>query len=544
MINRKNWTSFGRCGGRICFLVLAVVGLLVLTMPTADAKKHHRHHGKCPKCDFTWPTLEQLQALDESDKYQVLYPYQWTDYEKDTVEQYLADNAALKTRGPIDVEALVNDPDYRANTPGVGPVLDVTEEMVRYQNEKYDPENPIRHDSDYAQDAGYADILAFLSYGAHDDFYMVPWPRAIRDKMLVSDLNHSVTAYEPIHPGDTLYLVADERIIVDITPPQGSTYRSIVIQSKGSIYNQHYQKVSAVVFRVTEGLRIYTDTYAEEVGGHSDPDDFGAWWVAPDWLSRPEHYYTDADWDFIQDVWENEEIRGSTPRYWEDVRIGDQPTWTLDGPIFAGLIPSLEGAPPYGMGLFGSRNIKAEILDEDLFATLFRSPLDGIYYLQPDPDEQIPTMPGYAYPMPPTEGDPGERLRVPPLVNYTTRDFAIRHITNWMGDAGRIRKIGWSIMDPRGHADFEAYVPTSPLSVRYLHRVPHLRCKYVNVHGLQKDIALVKSYVVDKRVRKGKHLVKLVWWVENIEGDIWTEGGATIELPSKYGAGFGHGRRP
>jgi hypothetical protein len=197
----------------------------------------------------------------------------------------------------INVEALVDDPDYRANTPGVGPILEVTEEMVRYQNEKYDPENPIRQDGDYARSAGYDDILAYLSYGAHDDFYMVHWPRQIRDKMLVSDLNHSITSHAPIYPGDTLYLLADERIIVDITPPQGSPYRSIVIQSKGSIYNQNYEKVSAVVFRVTEGLRIYTDEYAEEIGGHTDPDDFFGWWVAPDWLPRPEHYYTDGDWD-------------------------------------------------------------------------------------------------------------------------------------------------------------------------------------------------------------------------------------------------------
>jgi hypothetical protein len=131
-----------------------------------------------------------------------------------------------------------------------------------------------------------------------------------------------------------------------------------------------------------------------------------------------------------------------------------------------------------------------------------------------------------------------------PIVNYTTRDFAIRHITNWMGDKARILKIGWSIMDPRSHSDYGKYVPMSPLSVRYLRKVPHMQCKYVNVHGLEKDIAIVKSYVVDKRIRKGRHEVELVWWVETIEGDIWTEGGATIQLPSKHEhkRGRKHGR--
>jgi hypothetical protein len=60
-----------------------------------------------------------------------------------------------------------------------------------------------------------------------------------------------------------------------------------------------------------------------------------------------------------------------------------------------------------------------------------------------------------------------------------------------------------------------------------------MKCKYVNAHALQKDIALIKSYVVNKRVRRGKHEVELIWWAETIEGDIITEGGATVQLPSK-----------
>jgi hypothetical protein len=327
--------------------------------------------------------------------------------------------------------------------------------------------------------------------------------------------------------------VNNERIIVDITPPQGATYRSIVIQTKGSVYNQRYEKVSDYVFRVTEGNRIMTEEYADAVGGHTNTGEMPDWWLAPDWNARPSHYYTKEDWRFIKRVWRKEKVRGSRPRFWDDVQIGDKPTWTLEGPIYAGLFPTI----PHGMGLYGSRTIKAEMLNWNIFKTLYRSPSDGIYYLWPDPDEQMPIVPGYPpYPMPFSGGDPGDetlRPRFPPLVNFTTRDYAIRHITNWMGNRGRIKKIGWSIMDPRCHADFGYYVPTSPLSVRYLQDVPKMRCKYVNVHGLQKDIALVKSYVVGKRLRNGKYEVELIWWVETIEGDIWTEGGAVVELPKK-----------
>lgn len=518
-------------------LVLMVSVMLLTAAQSAFSKDRHcdrtcHHPGYHPPAhNSRWhvkePSLEDLQALERTD-FQVLYPGVYTDYEIAAVEQYLADNAAIKERGPVDVHALVDNYEaYKAANPGIGPVIDATEAWVRYQNDKYDPYNPIRSDAGYAQAIGYDDILAYFSFGAHDDTLMVPWPTSIRDKLLVSDLNHSITGYVPIYPGDTLYLVADEREILDLTPPEGSTYRSIAIQTRGSLYNQRYEKVCDLIFRVTEALSIYKDpSMRPENPGFFD------FWEAPDWASRPEHYYTDKDWCFIKKVWKHEKIRGAQPLYWEDVNIGDEPAWTLEGPIFEGNTPTA----PWGMGVGGSRTIKTEILTGRNMAgeeiELFRSPTDGIYYLSPDASAQVPTPPGQQDPSP-IHGDPGERDRGAPLTNFTGRDFAIRHITNWMGDYGWLQNISWSIMDPRAHWGYGKYVVKNPRAVRYLKQVPSMKHKYVNEHGLVKDIALVKSYVTEKYVRDGKFEVKLVWWIETIEGDIWEEGGATVQLPSK-----------
>jgi hypothetical protein len=46
-------------------------------------------------------------------------------------------------------------------------------------------------------------------------------------------------------------------------------------------------------------------------------------------------------------------------------------------------------------------------------------------------------------------------------------------------------------------------------------------------------MAIVYSYIEDKYVRDGEFFVELIWWVEDIEGNIWEEGGATVKLPSK-----------
>jgi hypothetical protein len=57
--------------------------------------------------------------------------------------------------------------------------------------------------------------------------------------------------------------------------------------------------------------------------------------------------------------------------------------------------------------------------------------------------------------------------------------------------------------------------------------------RFCNAHGPTGNLALVRTYVYDKYHRDGVFCVDLAWWIESIEGDIWLNGGATVELPSK-----------
>ncbi|MDT7836984.1 hypothetical protein [Aquabacterium sp. OR-4] len=461
-----------------------------------------------------------------------LYPGIYTPREQALVRQYLADNAALQARGPIDVQRLVRGELPKA-TPGLGPVIRATDDWVRYFNTRSDPENPLRHDRAHAQRAGWPDILAMPSFAAHDDTFMVPYPPGARDTLLVSDLNHSLTALKPIIPGDTLYLVADARELIDLTPPEGSVYRTLAINTHGSIYNQRGEKVNEVVFRVTESIKLYRNP----ADAPKNPGFFDMW-EAPDWLSRPTRVYTDADWVRIRGIWQREERRAELPRYWQDVVLGERPRETLDGPILASVSP----VPPWGQGSGGSRTLKQELLDPVRAASLVRGQKDGIWRTR-ERSGYVPATPpqpaGYAGGPPPEAGaitttdihQDGEKRS--PLVNYMGRDLALRHLGNWMGDAGWLRNIRWSIMDPRGHAALGKPVPTNPRAERFLHRVPELTGRYVSAHGLTQDVALVKSQVVAKAVRDGRFEVDLVWWIETLDGDIWQEGGATIELPSR-----------
>ncbi len=473
-----------------------------------------------------------------NDDFITLFPGVYTEREKPYVEKYFEECAAINRRGTIDAGRLIQGT-LPEDTPGIGPVVHVTEEMVRYNNGKYDPENPLYNDKAYAQKMGHPDILAFFTYGAHDDTYTSPYPPEARDTLLVSQLSHSVSSLCPIYPGDTLYLVHDKRTITDLTPAQGDKHRTLALHSEGSIYNQHGEKVNAVEFNVTESVRIFKDGKRPEVMG------FPEIWEAPDWNKRPPHYYTDEDYGYIRSVWASEKRQGNKPLYWEDVQIGDTPAMTADGPIIESVLPTA----PYGQGIGGTRTMKKEIMDEDVFKTMIKRPEDGIYVLA-DKAAYTPAIPDNAQVI--MLFDDGRRTDEEDgavntsdihssenadtraaIINFFGRDTAIRHIHNWIGDYGIVRNIKWSIMCPETHALYNKPVPANPYFRRFIQQVPELKGKTVNTHGLTKDMAFVKSQVIDKYVENGEFIVKLIWWIEEIEHNIWIEGSADVCLPSK-----------
>jgi hypothetical protein len=459
----------------------------------------------------------------------VVYPGVYTEREKTHFEKFIANNIkAIAERGEIGVQDLINGT-LPKDTPGIGPTIRVTETMVRYNNEKYDPENPVLNDAEYAKKLGYQNILAYPTFHANDDNFMVKIPPEARDTLLVSSINENVTNYKPVYPGDTLYILINARHMTDLTPLEGSIFRSFAIKSEASIYNQKGEKVSDVIFRVTENLKYYKeDRRPDNLELSEFPLD------QPDWMRRPAHYYTDDDWEFIKDLWAKEKRQGAEPLYWEDVKIADEPTWTVDGPVEETITP----VKPYGMGVGGSRTMKKEIMDPKTFKTMVRGEKDGIYRM-PNREDYIPPIPDNVVIPPVPDNIVIKRVRDETtegrniLINFFGRDIAIRHIHNWMGDHGWLYSIRWGIMPPEAHAAHGRTVPVNPEAERFLEKVPKMKGKHVVTHGLTGDLAIVKSCVYDKYVRDGEFFVELGWWIETIDGHIWEDGGATVKLPSK-----------
>jgi len=456
-------------------------------------------------------------------------PGVYTDREKKALAAFMETCRAIEERGPVS-PAEIREGKVSETMPGVYTQV-ITEEILKYNNTKFDPENPLYNDERYAVKLGFRSIPGLQTLAAHDDSFMAPFPRDARDYMLVSGLNHEVSFYNPVYAGDTMYLIADERHILDLTPAEGSEFRSFAIETSGSIYNQRGELVNKVAFRAVENLKALTDPEHMKEAGEMD-------WIGPDWDSRPEHYYSDADWEKIVSIWKNEKIQGAEPLYWEDVPIGFMPAETLDGPID----DSIEPTPRVGMGNGGTRTLKREIMDPAFRATMIRSEQSGIYRM-PNRADSWPKEPelrlkygeefgGGFRSVDLPHGEESHRFM---LINFLGRDYALRHINNFMGDHGKLVNIRWGIMSQDSLASRGFSVPKSPSAVDFLSVVPGKKGQPITEHGMERDVAWVKSYVFDKFCEDGKHYVRLAWWIDTILGETYESGWATIELPSRNG---------
>ena len=515
--------------------------------------------------------VTEVSTEETTSDFLTLYPGVFTEKEKVLAKKYLADNRALEERDCI-LPAIKNGT-LSDDTPGFNRTINVTDTMVRYFNEMRDPENPIFNDAEYARKLGYKDIIAYPPFAAHDDSFMVAYPQAARDTLLVADLIHSNTFYRPVYPGDTLYLITNSRHVTDLTPEEGSIYRSLELVFNGSIYNQHAEKVMDLKYTVEENVKIY-----KEGLGPENPT-FADFWEEWDSGEGEEeagpapgiYYYTDADWETIKDIWSKEKRQGATPLYWEDVNIGDQPAWTLEGPLDSGI----SVAVPWGMGLGGNRSLKKEVMDPNLFKTLIRDEKDGIYrpadlesYILPTPDEartgmafgemgEVDAMLGGAAPGGPGDapGGPGGAPGGMPgggpgggdqsiayggggMMNFARRDIAIRHINNWIGDHGWLYNMRWGGLyskDMIATAHGRPHPAPNPLAETFLDKLPEGLIKASDLTSVRAaSFVIVKSYVYDKFARDGEFFVDLIWWIETLPGGgLWGNGGATVKLPSK-----------
>ncbi len=192
--------------------------------------------------------------------------------------------------------------------------------------------------------------------------------------------------------------------------------------------------------------------------------------------------YTDAEIAAIYDLYRNEEVRGDTPRYWEDVKEGAELPPMVKGPM------TVTGFIAYAQG-WGGLYIRAHKLAWQLFD---KHPKAGIKNSQ-----GIPDCPERVH----WEEEMALKVGVPGAYDYGPERFSwlTHYMTNWIGDAGFLTRTACQIRR----------------------------------HNPAGDTLWIRGTVQRKYAADGKKLVDVALIAENQNGERSAVGNATAILPSR-----------
>lgn len=363
-----------------------------------------------------------------------------------------------------------------------------TRELITFMARAYDPRNPLYRDEDYAGSSRWGGVIAPPFYPrlagevAHCWLDVTPEVGVFAGMIFGEEWDF----FKPVHIGDSLRLWGGLAKIEDWTRPGETEERRFFTRNEGRYVNQRDQTVAVChrtnltsilppgselsgVFRSGEELNLECRGGVGFKRGEVRLKRSGEW------------VYTKEEIEAIDRMYAAEERRGSLPRYWEDVVVGEELRPAVKGPVtvwdvvvdFHGCMGNILPNEEYRrLGAFGwtvvdpATNIPHGVIEHHL--TTENSELIGVY--------------------------------------STTISIGIiicpigRCISNWMGDDGFLRKFKW------------IKLLNTPLGD--------------TVFGRGK---VARTYVSDE----GEHLVDLEVWLETVRGYVSNVGTATVELLSK-----------
>ncbi|MDM0035642.1 MaoC family dehydratase N-terminal domain-containing protein [Variovorax sp. J22P271] len=198
--------------------------------------------------------------------------------------------------------------------------------------------------------------------------------------------------------------------------------------------------------------------------------------------ARAPRRYTAEEIQEAYKLYAKEEVRGATPRYWEDVKEGEALPVMFKGPM------TVTGFIAYAQG-WGGLYIRANKLAWKLIDA---HPGVGITnrFGIPDVPERVHWEEDFALEV----GAPGAYDYGPERTSWLTH-----HLTNWMGDDGFLRKA---------------------------------HCK-IRRHNPEGDMLFIKGFVKRKFVENGRHLVEISQEAHNQDDELSVIGSGIVELPTR-----------
>jgi acyl dehydratase len=194
------------------------------------------------------------------------------------------------------------------------------------------------------------------------------------------------------------------------------------------------------------------------------------------------HKYTKEELEDFYSLYAAEKPRGADPRYWEDVKIGDELPTMPKGPM------TVTGFIAYAQG-WGGLYIRANRI---AWKQIDAHPGLGIVnkFNIPDCPERVHWEEEFARQV----GTPGAYDYGPERCSWLTH-----HLTDWMGDHGFLRKAS---------------------------------CK-IRRHNPEGDLLVIRGKVTDKRIENGRYLIEIQQEARQQNDELSVLGTGLVELPSR-----------
>ena len=340
---------------------------------------------------------------------------------------------------------------------------EATRDGIRHYAHGIGDDNPLWCDPDYAKDTKYGTIVALPSFlfttsriisgycgglsGVHAMWAGADW-----------------TWEKPVLRDDKITTEAHLKDLIEHqTRFAGRSFQQIY---HVDFYNQHGDKVAGAdswVFRTDRDEARERGTKYDSVKGKTEQIDQDQ---LQDWF----------------DLYRNEEVRGSTPRYWEDVNVGDSLPKIMKGPM------TVTGFIGYAQG-WGGLYIRTNKLHFQLIDAHPGLGIPNKFGIK-DVPERVHWDDDFAREV----GTPGAYDYGPERCSWLTH-----HITNWIGDDGFLHK--------------------SSCQIRR--------------HNPDGDVIFIDGEVTRKFEENGKKYVEIKQEAKTHRDELSAFGTAIAELPSK-----------
>ena len=382
--------------------------------------------------------------------------------------EVLAPTKKITREFPKITEKGLDDLRGRIGQPVAGTVepwcYEATRDNIRHYAHGIGDDNPLWCDPDYAAKTQYGDIVALPSFlfatSRIISGYVGGLP-GVHAMWSGADWNW----HKPVRRND---VISTEARLKDLIEHQ-TRFAGRAVQQIYHVdfFNQHGDKVADAdswCFRTERDHAREKGTKYKEV------------------RAREPRRYTDAELAEGRKLYADEQIRGATPRYWDDVREGEALPVMFKGPM------TVTGFIAFAQG-WGGLYIRANKLAWKLIDAHPGAGIKNRFGI-PDVPERVHWEEDFALEV----GAPGAYDYGPERCSWLTH-----HLTNWMGDTGFLRKA---------------------------------HCK-VRRHNPEGDLLFIKGKVKRKFVEDGRKLVEIEQEGHNQDDELSVVGSGIVELPAR-----------